>query len=153
MQAGKLMISRGMPGAAEAIPIRREPVREAPPPAAPRAASAEAAIPAVRELPAPDFHLLHYRLAALERLSALRDKGALTFEEFAAEKALVLRLPAEELLLGAESILPPRGPSLLGRLFGWKLLLLGGLAGLGFVAVTAPQELTNLVDRFSALLS
>ena len=143
------MISRGMPGAAQAVPIRREPEPRAEPAAAPRIVPT----PPAEDRPAPDFHLLHYRLAALERLSALRDKGALTFEEFAAEKALILRLPAEELVLGAESILPPRGPSLLGRLFGWKLLMVGTLAGLGFVAATAPQELTHLVDRVSGFLA
>jgi hypothetical protein len=146
MQGARLMISRGIPDAAEAVPIRREPERPMPhavPDAAPYRHEAA-------DLPAPDFHLLHYRLAALERLSALRDKGALSAEEFQAEKALVLRLPAEELVLDSSCELPPRGPSLLGRLFGWKLLIAGLAAGFGFVAFTAPQDLAHLADRASA---
>jgi hypothetical protein len=140
------MISRGMPDAAEAVPIRREPERPMP------RAVPEAAPPRqeTADRPAPDFHLLHYRLAALERLSALRDKGALSAEEFEAEKALVLRLPAEELMLDSVCALPQRGPSLLGRLFGWKLLAAGLVAGFGLVAFTAPQDLAHLADRATA---
>jgi hypothetical protein len=152
MQGGKLMISRGMPGAAEAVPVRREPEQRlyAVPsePARPRPAP----VAEMRDAPAPDYHLIHYRLAALERLSLLRDKGALSPEEYEAEKALILRLPAEELELGRESILPRRGPSLLGRLFGWKLLLAGLLTGIGFVAATAPQDLLGLLDQVSHFL-
>jgi len=99
-----------------------------------------------------DYQLVRERLDALERLSLLRDIGVLSPEEFAAEKALVLRLPAEELLLDSESMLPRRGPSLLGRLFGWKMLLAGAVIGLGLSAYTAPQDLMKLADSASRLI-
>jgi putative oligomerization/nucleic acid binding protein len=102
--------------------------------------------------PAPDFCLVHHRLAALERLSVLRDKGALSAEEFAAEKALVLRLPAEELMLAPEGMLPPRGPSLLGRLLSWKLLAAGIVGGLCLSAYTAPRDLMILADQAARLI-
>ena len=153
MPAGKLMISRGMPSAAEAAPIRLEPepkLRAVPSePEPPRTAAA----PVRRDGPAPDYQLVHFRLEALERLSLLRDKDALSAEEYEAEKSLVLRLPADDLEQMQESILPPRGPSLLGRIFGWKLILTGLIAGLGFVVFTAPQDLAGLIDRASRLLS
>jgi hypothetical protein len=153
MPAGKVMISRGMPGAAVAAPVPREPeprlraVPSEPESLAPAAAAAR------QDGPAPDYQLVHFRLEALERLSLLRDKGALSTAEFEAEKVLVLRLPADELDQMQDSILPPRGPSLLGRILGWKILLTGLIVGLGFVAITAPQDLAGLVERVSRLLS
>jgi hypothetical protein len=147
------MISRGMPGAAEAAPAPREPeprlraVPSEPEPIRPAAAVER------QDGPAPDYQLVHLRLEALERLSLLRDKGALSTAEYEAEKNLVLRLPADELDLVQESILPPRGPSLLGRILNWKILLTGLIVGLGFVAFTAPQELAGLVERVSRFLA
>jgi hypothetical protein len=145
MQGGKLMISRGVPAAEQAVPLGRRPEPPAQTPLQP-------ALPR-NDGPASDIHLVDYRLAALERLSRLRDRGALSLEEFAAEKALVLALPAGELELVPEQILRPRGPSLLGRLFGWKMLAAGAAAGLIFSYVTAPQDLMGLVDRASRLLA
>ena len=151
MHGPKLIISRGIPAHA-ASPARDsgqrprpELVRTAPPPRAPeRALAAPSA--------AADYHLVGQRIDALERLSLLRDIGVLTPEEFAAEKALVLSLPAEELLLDTDLIPPPRGPSLLGRLLSWKLLVVGALAGLVVSAYTAPQDLMTLADRASRLI-
>jgi hypothetical protein len=152
MPAGKLMISRGMPGAAQAAPVRLEPeprLRSVPAEPEP----AQRAEPPVRlDSAVPDYQLVQFRLEALERLSLLRDKGALSSQEYESEKRLVLRLPADELEEMRESILPPRGPSLLGRILGWKVILAGLVLGLGFVAMTAPQELAGLVDRFAKLL-
>ena len=99
-----------------------------------------------------DYQLVRERIDALERLSLLRDIGVLEPEEFAAEKALVLRLPVEELLLDEDHMLPRRGPSLLGRLFGWKMLLTGAVVGLGLSAYTAPQDLAKLADSASRLI-
>lgn len=147
------MISRGMPNAAQAAPVRLEPepkLRAVPSEPEPRRPAAE---PARHDAPPPDYQLVHFRLEALERLSLLRDKNALSPEEYEAEKDLVLRLPADELEQVRDSMLPPRGPSLLGRLLGWKLILTGLVAGLGFVAYTAPQDLAGLIDRFSRFLS
>ena len=64
----------------------------------------------------------------------------------------MLRLPAEELLLGEDQMIVPRGPSLLGRLFGWKMLLAGAVVGLGLSAYTAPQDLMKLADSASRLI-
>ena len=130
MQARKLSISRGTARGAAAPRL----VREAAPAAQSRCAE-----------PAADLHLVHHRLVALERLAALHEKGALSAEEFAAEKALVMRVPADELVLAPESALPPRGPSLLGRLLNPKLIAAGLVAGLALSAYTQPEELAALV--------
>jgi len=144
MQGGKLTISRGMPSGGDVVPIRREPEQRQPPAAPP------AAVRQTEPGPAPDYHLIHFRLAALEQLSQLRDKGALSAEEFAAEKALILRLPARE--PAAEAMPPPRGPSLLGRLLNWKILTVGAIAGLAISAATAPKDLFGLIDQASRLV-
>ncbi|MGZ8998052.1 MAG: hypothetical protein ACXW2T_04250 [Allosphingosinicella sp.] len=146
------MISRGTPSVVEAAPVRLEPEpRLRAVPCEPEPSRPES--PAAREdAPAPDYQLVHFRLEAIERLSLLRDKGALSTAEYEAEKNLVLRLPADELDSVRNSLRPPPGPSLLGRILGWKIVLAGLAAGLGFVAFTAPQELTGLIDRFSRLL-
>ncbi len=137
MQGRRLTISRGVAPVPEtaATPAAPHPPRPAEPIAA-----------------APDFCLVHHRLAALERLSLLRDRGALSADEFAAEKALVLRLPAEELLLPPEGMIAPRGPSLLGRLFSWKLLAAGVAAGLCLSAFTAPSELVAMADQAARMI-
>jgi len=137
MQGRRLTISRGL------APV---------PETAAAALAPRPARPADPAAPAPDFCLVHHRLAALERLSLLRDKGALSAEEFAAEKALVLRLPAEELMLVPEGMLPPRGPSLLGRLMSWKLLAAGVAAGLCLSAYTAPRDLMLLADQAARMI-
>ena len=155
MQGGKLIISRGMQGAVDVPPRPSE--RE--PQARPELRAVPTSSPAERPAYAPpapvsiaDYQLVRERIDALERLSLLRDIGVLSPEEFAAEKALVLRLPAEELLLDEDQMLPPRGPSLLGRLFGWKTLLMGAAIGLGLSAYTAPQDLMKLADGASRLI-
>ena len=117
----------------------------------------ERPVPVQAQAPAPpvciaDYQLVRERIDALERISLLRDIGVLDAEEFAAEKALVLRLPVEELLLDEDHMLPRRGPSLLGRLFGWKMLLTGAVVGLGLSAYTAPQDLAKLADSASRLI-
>lgn len=137
MQGRRLIISRGLapvPDSA-AKPLAPRPPR-----------------PAEAFEPASDFCLVHHRLAALERLSLLRDKGALSAEEFAAEKALVLRLPADELMFAPEGMVPPRGPSLLGRLFSWKLLAAGAAAGLCLSAFTAPRDLMAMADQAARMI-
>lgn len=137
MQARRLTISRGPTPVPETAAAALAP--NGPRPADPAA-------------PAPDFCLVHHRLAALERLSLLRDKGALTAEEFAAEKGLVLRLPAEELMLSPAGMVPTRGPSLLGRLLSWKLLAAGLVAGLCLSAYTAPRDLMLLADQAARMI-
>ncbi len=139
MRTGKLAISRGhqMPDAPHlALVPQAEPVP--PPPVS------------------PDYHLVHDRLTALERLTRLFEQGALSAEEFAAEKLLILGLPADAFGLGDAAPVgfspavprrPARGPSLLGRMLSWKFLALCLVTGLSFSFVAQPDETLRMVDQ------
>jgi hypothetical protein len=136
MRTGKLAISRGHQ---LSEPPHLKLVPEAP------------AVPS-----SPDYHLVHDRLTALERLTRLFEQGALSAEEFAAEKALILRQPADELVLRepapvhfvpAEPRRPQPGPSLLGRMLSLKFLAVGLIAGLGFSWGTQPDETMRFFDQ------
>jgi len=139
MRTGKLAISRGhemadpphltlVPATPDAVP---------PPPAS------------------PDYHFVHDRLTALERLARLHEQGALSAEEFAAEKALILGLPADEYVLREAApvhFVPagraqPRGPSLLGRMMSPKFLALCLVAGFGFSYAAQPAETVRLFEQ------
>jgi hypothetical protein len=105
----------------------------------------------------PDYHLVHDRLTALERLNRLFELGTLSAEEFAAEKALILSLPVDELVLRTPApvgFVPAaprrtaRGPSLLGRMLGWQFILFSLLAGLAFSFATQTRETTHLFEQF-----
>jgi len=87
MRTGKLVISRGYQTA--------EPPHLSLVPAEPAAA------PTIEHAPpaSPEYHLVHDRLTSLERLTRLFEQGALSADEFAAEKLLILGLPADEFLL------------------------------------------------------
>src|SRR3954451_17975403 len=139
MRTGRLSISRGhqLQGEPVAIPPQLTLVPQP-------AESGPALVSVLEQAPpaTPDYQLVHDRLTSLERLSRLLETGMLSAEEFAAEKALVLGLPGDELVL---STLAPigfvpaaprrrtdRGPSLLGRMLGWKFLLFSLIAGLAF---------------------
>jgi len=146
MQGGKVMISRGHESTGEVVPITSS--LRASPPASVEPESEPARIaPRDAFSPAPDIQLVDYRIQALERLARLRDKGALDPDEYLAEKCLVLRLPAGE---GEVSLTPSRrakpGPSLVGRLFSWKLVALGAASGIAFIAATAPSDLVRLYE-------
>jgi hypothetical protein len=104
----------------------------------------------------PDYHVVHDRLTSLERLTRLFELGTLSAEEFAAEKALILGLPADELVLnmlapvGFVPAAPRRsaqGPSLLGRMLGWKFLLFSLAAGLGLSFATQPRETSQMFEQ------
>ena len=109
----------------------------------------------------PDYHAVHDRLTSLERLTRLFELGALSAEEFAAEKALILALPADELVLrepapvhfvpAAPQRIRSRGPSLVGRMLSWKLLIFSLVAGLGFSFVTQPNETQRFLDQMLRL--
>jgi hypothetical protein len=170
VRTGKLIISRGHQFGEATIPTprlslvpREEPAsdpapvsvvqRSAPPALEPAAPVFEtvAFVPA-----SPEYHFVHDRLTAIERLTLLRDRGALTDDEYAAEKAIVLGLPADELVLHAPAPaeLPvaqqrerPNGPSLLAHLFDWKLVPLALAAGLGLSYATQPQETLRFFDE------
>ena len=122
MRTGRLSISRGHSGESAAprlsIVARGEPVPVS-----------------------PEYRPVHDRLSALERLARLRDQGALTEEEFAAEKSAILGDPQElvlnEPLLAHE---PTRRPTLLGHLFGWKIIPVGLVAGLALSYASQPRE-------------
>ena len=158
MRTGRLSISRGheLHGEAETIaraprlaivpPSKPEPEPEPEPAAVEEAQAVEPAPPV-----SADYHLVHDRLTALERLARLLDQGVLSPDEFAAEKAVILALPADELVL-REATFPavrqaPRGPSLASRLFTWKVLPVGVAAGLALSFYAQPQETMRLFDQ------
>src|SRR5436190_15707433 len=110
MRTGRLSISRG-----------HGPEEASPPQLALVPAAAEPAPSCVPD-PAVDLQRVNERLAALERLVRLYEQGALSIEEFAAEKMLILG----ELPRAAPVHFVPAAPrqirkrrSLLGRLLSW----------------------------------
>ena len=134
MPTGKLAISRGHQRAEAAQP-----------------AAAGPGMPV-----SPEYLLVNDRLSALERLTRLFEQGALSAEEFATEKAIILRLPADELVLrepAPVSFSPAspsrraRGPSLLGRMLGWWLLPIGIVAGLALSFASQPGETVRFFDE------
>src|SRR3954451_435922 len=96
MRTGRLSISRGhqLQGEPVAIPPQLTLVPQP-------AESGPALVSVLEQAPpaTPDYQLVHDRLTSLERLSRLLETGMLSAEEFAAEKALVLGVPADELVL------------------------------------------------------
>ena len=156
MRMGRLSISRGhrFGESADESPPRLALVRQPDEPA-PVAAPAppEAAKPAAVS---PDYHLVHDRLTSLERLTRLFELGALSAEEFAAEKTLILALPADELVLRDSAPVhfvpaaprrPQRGPSLVGRMLSWQFLLVSLILGLGFSFVAQPDQTLRFFDQ------
>lgn len=140
MRTGRLAISRGHQTAEppHLALVPAEPLRE---PEQPKSA---------------DYHLVHDRLTSLERLTRLFEQGALSAEEFAAEKLLILGLPADELVLReaapvhfvpAQPRRPQPGPSLIGRMLSWKFLVLSLVVGLGFSYGTQPDETMRFFDQ------
>ena len=157
MRTGRLSISRGHQLQEEPVAFPPQ-LALVPQPAEPR--SAPVSVPSQAPPASPDYQLVHDRLSALERLTRLFELGALSAEEFAAEKAIVLALPADELVLShpapvgfvpAAPRTPVRGPSLLGRLLGWKFLLLSLVAGLGLSWAAQPHETAHLFDQIVRL--
>ena len=105
----------------------------------------------------PEYHAIHDRLVVLERLARLFDQGALTQAEFAAEKAALLSVSPDELVLvepvaASPAAIPPRRPSLLGRLLAWRLVPVALAAGLLFSFATQPQETMRFFDEALRLL-
>jgi len=77
----------------------------------------------------------------LERLTALAQKGALTIEEFAAEKALILGHSADQVRSH------PARPSLVGRLFGWRLIPVGLILGVGLSFAAQPDATIRFFEQ------
>jgi hypothetical protein len=137
MRTGKLAISRGHsstePPRLILVPAQNEPAPE----------------------PAPVRHdLVEHRLTSLERLTRLYEQGVLTVDEFIDEKALILgRRPAEHVegaapvhFVPAAPRAPRRGPSLVGRMLGWRFVLLSLAIGIGFSFAIQP----DITSRFFA---
>ena len=158
MRTGRLSISRGHQ-------LKESPVAAAPQltlvpqPAEPGPAPVSA--PDLAAPVTPDYHVVHDRLTALERLTRLFELGTLSAEEFASEKALILALPADELVLRdlapvhfvpAAPRRPAAGPSLLGRMLSWKFVLFSLAVGLAFSFATQPDETRRLFDQTLRLL-
>ncbi|HYD12202.1 MAG TPA: SHOCT domain-containing protein [Allosphingosinicella sp.] len=134
MRTGRLSISRGHPQVA---------TDEAPPPHL-------ALVPPVAEhVPAPPANLeaVSERLTALERLVRLYEQGALTIEEFAAEKAQILGEPPVTPVHFVPARTRQRRPSLLGRMLSWPFLLLCLAAGIGLTYATQPEATNRLVSQ------
>jgi hypothetical protein len=154
MRTGRLSISRGHQ-------LHGAPDQPAPPQLTLVPAPAEPALPEPAPPVSPDYHLVHDRLTSLERLARLFELGALSAEEFAAEKALILALPADELVLREAAPVhfvpaaprkPARGPSLIGRMLNWKFLLFSLAAGIGFSFATQPNETQRFLDQMLRLI-
>jgi len=148
MRTGKLAISRGHAIVGEPAPAPRLSLVPA---AAPRAPAAPAAGIVAAPPTATEYHAVHDRLAALERLARLFEQGALTPDEYAAEKAFVRGRPHESPASEASVAAAPR-PSLLGRLLDWRLIPFGLATGLAFSFAAQPQETTRFVDEALRLL-
>ena len=154
MRTGRLSISRGhqLETAPETASPRlrlvqkpaEAPVKEEPAPVPQRAES-----PPV----SPDYLAIHDRLTALERLTRLRESGVLSAKEFTAEKALILARPADEILLcnpAPDHLVPTPpapGPSLVGRMLGWKFLLFSLCASLAFSYAAQPNMTARFLDQ------
>jgi len=159
MRTGKLSISRGYQFGEDAAPVPRLVLvprsADAPPPKPAR-------VPAAPPAPvSEEYRIAHDRLTALERLARLVKQGALSAEEFAAEKARILGQPSDELVLrdraptepiAAGRPVPQPGPSLLGRVLNWKFLPVGLAAGLGLSFASQPQETMRFFDEALRLL-
>lgn len=140
MRTGRLSISRGhRQGEEEQEPLA---LLSLVPPAAEPAPVAVPASPT-------DLDRVNARLAALERLVRLYEQGALSIEEFAAEKALILGAPPR---VGPVHFVPAaprqrRSPSLLGRMLRWPFLLLCLAAGIGLSFATQPEATSRLFSQ------
>lgn len=146
MPTGKLSIVRGRELEQPPLSPRLSIVPcKSPSPAAPLVAEAAPASSAAAE-----YHLVHDRLTALERLARLRDLSAISAAEYENEKAIVLSLPADALV--PVPLVQPQGPSLLGRLLRWRFLPVGVAAGLVFSLATQPRETIGLFDEMLRLV-
>lgn len=140
---GRLSISRGH---------RQAVTDESPPPhlALVPPAAEPAPVSPVPAVPSTDYEIVVQRLDAMERLVRLYEQGALTPEEFAAEKMLILgdlpRLPPVH-FSPALPRAPKRGPSLLGRIFSWPFLLLCLVAGVALSFAAQPEATSRFATQ------
>jgi hypothetical protein len=141
MRTGRLSISRGHRQAVSA---------EVPPPHLALVPRVAGPAPVLEPVTGPDLQNVNERLTALERLVRLYELGALSLEEFALEKMLILGEPSR---LAPVHFVPsdPRaarpGPSLLGRMLSWPFLLLCLAAGLALTLATQPEATGRLASQ------
>jgi hypothetical protein len=148
MRTGKLTISRGYQLDQAAPPVPRLSL-------VPRAAEPPSPEPELGPPPGlPEYQAVKERLAGIERLARLYKQGALTDDEFAAEKAALLSRRSDPRFVTASIPCAPvpevhsmRGPTLLGRIFGWKVLPVGIVAGLAFSYASQPRETLDFFDE------
>lgn len=134
MRTGKLAIGRGHPSS--------EPPHLA-------------LVPAEAEAAPPRHDLVEHRLTSLERLTRLYEQGVLTADEFIDEKALILGRRAAEHVEGAAPVhfvpAAPRaaqhGPSLVGRMLGWRFLLLSLVVGITFSFAIQPDTTSRFFTQ------
>lgn len=145
MRTGRLSISRGHPQVVAEetppahlalVPPASEPAPVAPPGRAPERA--------------PDLQTINERLTALERLVRLYEQGALSIEEFEAQKRLIMGEPPRAAPVHFAPARPrpgKPGPSLLGRMLSWPFLLLCLIAGIGFSFATQPEATSRFATQ------
>ncbi len=141
MRTGRLSISRGQPRAAS---------DEAPPSHLALVPGVAEPGPVARPEPEPPLRAVNERLGALERLVRLYEAGALSIEEFAAEKLAIMGEPPRVAPVHFVPAAPrrrQRGPSLLGRLLSWWFLPLCLAAGIGLSFATQPEATNRLVSQ------
>jgi hypothetical protein len=133
MRTGKLAISRGH-SSSEPPHLALVPAEDAP----------------------PRHDLVEHRLTSLERLTRLYEQGVLTIDEFIDEKALILGRRAEDPdrvpeapvhFVPAAPRAPQRGPSLVGRMLGWRFLLLSLAVGIAFSFAIQPDTTTRFFTQ------
>jgi hypothetical protein len=136
MRTGRLSISRGNRVEPKADPVPPHLARVPP--------------------PAPQPDLVEHRLTSLERLTRLYEQGVLTADEFIDEKALILGRRAEDpdrVPAGPVHFVPAaprarqRGPSLVGRMLGWRFLLLSLAVGIAFSFAIQPDTTSRFFTQ------
>ena len=139
MRTGRLSISRGHQAGGAAAPGPRLSI----------VASTQPEMPSQPTFVSPEYQPVHDRLTALERLARLHDQGALTDAEFAAEKAMLLARHTDELVLNEPLLAPEpaRGPTLVGRLLGWRFIPVGIVAGLALSFASQPDETMRFFEE------
>jgi hypothetical protein len=143
MRTGRLSISRGH---------RQGGAEDTPPPhlalVPPAAEPAPVSLPAPEPDPSNRLQAVNERLTALERLVRLYEVGALSIEEFTAEKIAIMGEPPE---VAPVHFVPARrrkrSPSLLGRMLSWWFLLLCLAAGIGLSFATQPEATSRFVSQ------
>ena len=143
MRTGRLSISRGH---------RQDGAEETPPPhlalVPPAIEPAPVSLPAPEPDPVSRLQTVHERLSALERLVRLYEMGALSIEEFTAEKMAIMGEPPNVAPVHFVPARPrKRSPSLLGRMLSWWFLLLCLAAGVGLSFATQPEATSRFASQ------